>query len=255
MATRLARLFPVLVLLPLFASSAIAAQAGENLTLDPRVGLNAYAALVEQELESARNGLQILAATENVVSGDWDSIKGPLAQFAKGRPTSAAVWFARPDGSYFTIEAGLTNQNLKDRDYFPGLMAGKEMAGDLVVSKSTGKRSAIIAVPVHKDGRVIGALGVSLAMEKVAALVDDKIAFPHQVMFYALDRHGQIALHRELTLLFEFAAELGSPTLAEAVKEMLSKPEGTVHYEFRGAERKAIFKKSSTTGWVYALRW
>ncbi len=255
MTTRFAHVFPALVLLPLIAAGAATAQARDKLTLDPRTGLNAYAALVEQEFDCARNGLQVLAATENVASGDWDRIKAPLALLAKGMPTSAAVWFARPDGSYFTVEAGLMSESLQDRDYFSGLMAGKEVVGDLVVSKSSGKRSAIIGVPVQKDGQVIGALGVSVAMEKVAAVVDDKIAFPKRIMFYALDGRGQIALHRESTLLFEFAGELGSPSLTEAVKEMLSKPAGTVHYKFEGGKRTAISKKSSTTGWVYALRW
>ncbi len=129
------------------------------------------------------------------------------------------------------------------------------MTSALVVSKSTGKRSAIIAVPVQKDGHVIGALGVSVATEKIADLVDDKISLPRQMVFYALDSHGQTSLHRELALLFEFAGEMGSPSLKEAVKEMLSKPGGTVHYEFGGTEREAIFKKSNVTGWVYALRW
>ncbi len=134
-------------------------------------------------------------------------------------------------------------------------MAGKEVAGDLVISKSTSKRSAIIAVPVQQHGRVIGALGVSVAMEKVAASIDEKIGFPKQVIFYALDQRGEIALHRESNLLFEFATELGGPSLAAAVKAMLSQPEGVVHYEFQGAEREAIFRKSATTGWAYALRW
>jgi len=254
MFARLAGLLSLAALLSI-ASNAFAADPQAGLALDPRVGLNAYAALVEQEFEHARTGLRALAASENAVSADWERIKRPLAIFAKDTPIAAAVWFARPDGSYFTVESGLTDQDLKNRAYFPALMAGREVAGDLVVSKSTGKRSAIIAVPVQTGGRVIGALGVSMAMEKLAGLVEDKIGFPDQIMFYALDGHGQIALHRESTLLFEFAAQLGSPTLAEAVKEMLAKPQGAVHYEFQGAQRTAIFKRSEATGWVFALRW
>lgn len=254
MFSRIARFLPFAVL-SLVASYAFAAETTNSLVLDPRVGLNAYAALVEQEFASARNGLQTLASTEDAGSGDWDRIKGPLTQFAEGMPISSAVWFARPDGSYFTVEKGPADQNLSNRDYFPRLMAGKAVAGDLVIGKSTGARSTIIAVPVQKDGHVTGALGVSVAMEKVAALVDEKLDLPKNVMFYALDQHGQVALHRQPTLLFEFAQQLGSPSLAEAVKEMLTKPEGVVHYDFEGAPRQAIFKRSSATGWVYALRW
>jgi hypothetical protein len=223
--------------------------------LDPAVGLNAYAALVDQEFAHTLDALRIVAASDNARSGDWNRLKGPLAILAKGDPGSAAVWFARPDGSYYAVDTGLTGQNLSHREYFAALMAGSEVMGDLVVSKSTGKRSAIVAVPVREGGRVIGALGVSVAMEKVAALVQDEIGLPDQVMFYAIDDHGEVALHREATLLFEFAAQLGSPTLAAAVTEMRSKAQGVVRYEFQGAQRTAIFKRSHETGWVYALRW
>ncbi len=255
MFTRLVRLFPVLLLFVLFAFSGSAAKADGTLMLDARVGLNALAALVDQQIGAIHNGLRLLAATENVASNDWDRLKGPLTAFAKTQPIAAAIWFARPDGSYFTTDSGLTTQNLKDRDYFPALMAGKEVIGDLVVSRSTGKRSAIIAVPLTKDGHFSGALGVSVAMEKVADLIDNAIGLPPTVMFYALDARGQIALHRQSNLLFEFATELGSPSLTAAVKEMLAKPSGGVRYEFQGGQHEAIFKRSAITGWVYALRW
>jgi hypothetical protein len=235
------------------APSALAADPG--MTLDPRIGLNAYAALVDQQLSQARDGLRIVAASDNAASGDWDRIKGLLAVFAKGTPTAAAVWFARPDDTYFTVDGGRMTKTLSDRDYFPGLMAGHEEAGDLVVSKATGKRSSIIAIPVYAGGHVVGAVGVSIDMDKVAALVQDKIGFPTQVTFYALDEQGQAALHRDSKLLFEFAGRLGSPTLAQAVTQMLAKPEGTVRYEFQGVQRTVVFKKSAMTRWVYALRW
>lgn len=249
------RLIRLLVLATLFpvATNALAAESG--LKLDPTIALNSYMALVEQKIMDTRTELRILAASENAKSGDWNRIKGPLAILAKNTPMSAAVWFAQTDGSYFTVAGGLTNQNIRSRGYFPALLAGKEVEGALVISKSTGKRSTIVAVPVHADGRVIGALGVSIAMEKIAALVDAKIGFPKQVMFYALDDRGEIALHRESALLFEFARKLGSPSLTNAVDEMLTKPKGIVHYEFQGAKRTAIYKRSEVTGWVFALRW
>ena len=252
MPIRPIRLLLVLMLI-LISPGAFAAAPGP--TLEPTVGLNAYAALVDQEFAHTRSALRTLAASENARSGDWGRIRGPLAILAEGEPTSAAVWFARPDGSYFAVDGGLTGQNLKTRAYFPKLMSGEEVFGDLVVSRTTGKRSAIFAVPIRAGGRVVGALGVSVSMEKVAARVEDDLRLPKEVMFYALDGAGQIALHRESRLLFEFATGLGSPTLNQAVREMLAKPEGVVRYEFEGAQRTAIFKRSAETHWVFALRW
>jgi len=250
----LSRLLPIAILL-LITVVPRTSGAEETIELNPHIGLNAVAALVDQDFACVRDGLRTLASTENATSGEWDRVKVPLAQLAKGMPVSAAAWFARPDGSYFTIESGLTDQNLKDRPYFPKLLAGEEVIGDLVVSKSTGKRSAIIAVPVREGGRVIGALGISVAMERVASSIEDELQFPKNIMFYALDSRGQIALHRNPKLLFEFAAQLEGWSLKGAIAEMLSKPEGLVHYEFQDAQRQAIFKRSELSGWVYALRW
>jgi len=240
-------------LAPLAASSQPAPPIEQGFSLDARVALNAYQALVEQELAGELVGLKVLAATEEARSGRWARIKGPLTAYSKGEPDAAAVFFARPDGSYFSVEKGLTGESLRDRDYFPGLMAGHDVEGVLVVSKSTGKKSVIVATPIWANGRVIGAFGVSTSVEKLAAQVDRQLGLPKDVVFYALDGQGRTALHRDSTLMFEFPSEMGSETLTDAVREMLSKPDGVVSYEFRGARKTVVFQASKATGWVFAL--
>ena len=34
---------------------------------------------------------------------------------------SGIVWFASPDGNYYTLETGLVGKKLSERKYFPGL--------------------------------------------------------------------------------------------------------------------------------------
>jgi len=230
-----------------------AAPIEQGFSLDARVVLNAYQALVEQELAGEILGLKALAATEEARSGRWARIKGPLAAFAEGEPDAAAVVFSRPDGSYFSVEKGLTGETLKDRGYFPGLMAGHDVEGVLVISKSTGKKAVIVATPIWAQGKVIGAFGVSTSVEKLAAQVDRQLGLPKGVVFYALDAQGRTALHRDSALMFEFPSELGSETLSEAVQEMLSKPNGSVTYQFRGARKAVVFQRSEATDWVFAL--
>jgi methyl-accepting chemotaxis protein len=230
-----------------------AAEVQQGLSVDAKVALNGYTALVEAHLQGVLTALETLASTQEARSADWKRIQEPLAQLARGVTTHAAVWFVRPDGAYFTVAGGLADQSLKDRAYFPGLMAGQAVEGDLVVSKATGKKSIIIATPVKKAGKVIGALGVSIATEKLAGWVDDKMELPQEVVFYALDARGRTALHRETALMFEFPSEMGSESLHDAVQQMLSKPDGTVQYTFRGAQKTAIFERSKATGWVFVL--
>jgi hypothetical protein len=219
---------------------------------DMRILLNAFTAFAEEHIEGTLRGMKILAVTEEVKSGDWNAMKGPLTEFSRSGINAAAVWYARPDGHYYTVEKGLTDQSLSDRPYFPRLMAGNTVVGDLVISKSTGKRTAILAVPIWKDGKVSGALGVSLSADKMSRMLQERMALPGDMVFYALDAQGQSSLHKESNRLFAFPSDIGSKTLKDAVHDMLSRQEGVVRYDFHG-EKIVVFKRSHLTGWVFAI--
>jgi hypothetical protein len=217
-----------------------------------RLLLNSFAALGEGYVENVLRDLKVISVTEEVKSGEWENMRGILAEVGRSGIKAAAVWFVRPDGSYYTVEKGLTDQNLSDHQYFPRLMAGEEIRGDLVISKSTGKRTAIVAVPIKKNGKIIGALGTSLAVEDMSSMLDGNMGLPGNMIFYALDQKGQTALHRVSTLLFAYPSDMGSKSLAKTVGEMLVKPEGEVTYNFYG-ERTVVYKKAPLTGWVFAI--
>jgi len=244
-------LISCLVLVP--AAAGRAASGVEGFALEARVALEAYRASVEARLEGVLVATRTLASTEEARSGDFARVRGPLGVLADSEKERAAVWFARPDGSYFTVERGATGASLRDRAYFPTLLGGHEVVGALVVSKSTGKRSVIVASPVLVDGTVTGAIGVSIDAERLAATVDEAIRFPADTVFYALDRQGQTALHRAGDLIFVFPSDVGSATLSDAVRTMLSQPEGVVHYQYSGSDKTALFQRGRLTGWVFVL--
>ncbi len=215
--------------------------------------LNSYQTIVDEHLQGVLTGLKALAATDDAASGNWPRIRGALAEFGKAVPTKAAIWFARQDGSYFTVEQGATGQTLNDRDYFAALMRQQDVVGSLVISKSTGERSIVVATPVVRDGRVIGALGATISAAKLSSRVDDEIGLPGNIISYALDKNGLTALHRDSSLIFEFPSDIGDQSLKSAVQEMLSRPDGVVRYSFRDKARTVRFQKSLLSGWTFAL--
>jgi len=222
-------------------------------TIDGRVGVSAAIALADGHIQSMVRSLQLLAVTEEVGSGNWERMRGLLTKF-KEHQIPAVVFYALPDGSYYTVEKGRTDQNIKDRAYFPRVMAGGVAIGDLVVSRSTGKKVMVAAVPVKSGGKVIGVLGVSVHLDKLSELLARELQLPPNIVLYAIDgKQGTTALHSVTRLIFEDPARQKSETLSRAVKEMLSKEEGIVTYEFEGKRKKAYFKTSPLTGWRFAL--
>jgi len=234
-------------------AAARAQPAGPAFTTDAQITLAACRGLVEEHLAGTLRTLKALAVSSDARSGDWDRIR-PLLQEAGGDlPTAAAVWYALSDGHFYTAAAGFQPDAVRDRPYFPGLMAGGDVRSALVVSKSTGHRSTVAAAPIRRDGRVIGALGASVRARLISQMVDEAARLPDDLVFYALDAAGQTAIHKDPARMFEHPSDMGDPSLAAAVKTILGAPEGVVAYEFQGSRRTAVFQRSKTLGWTFVL--
>lgn len=225
----------------------------QHFSIDGALVLHAYRGLVEEHLGGVLRSLRGLAATDDAGKGDWQTVKPALMRLKADLTTAATIWLAWPDGRYTTTELGPIDQNLKDRVYFPKLLAGQDVVGNLVVSKSTGIRSIIVATPVPSQGQVIAILGASLNARSISQLVIDRVGMPDSLTFYALDEHGQTAIHRDPEQMFQFPSDMGSPSLRSAVQTILLQPSGMAYYSFRGVDRKAIFDMSAITGWHFVL--
>jgi hypothetical protein len=65
-------------------------------------------------------------------SADWEVIRTPLGALAE-RNVPGLVWFALPDGSYWSVPQGQCSGHLSDRDYFSRVLAGETVIGSLVI--------------------------------------------------------------------------------------------------------------------------
>jgi hypothetical protein len=179
-------------------------------------------------------------------------MKGLLSVYQKS-DEGLVVWYVRPDGAYYTVDKGLTDEKLSDRSYFLDIMAGREIIGSLVVSKSTGQRSAVIAVPMKKGGKVIGAIGVTLFLDKLSEQIGSVLALRTDAVFFTLAPNGLTTLHKKIDHHFMDPRELGSETLKKAANEILSKNSGQVTYEFDNVTKRAIYRTSTLTQWKFMI--
>lgn len=212
----------------------------------------AVSTLIDEQLSSVGQALTHLAALSEVRSLDWPTMKSRLAE-EQLRAIPCVLWFARPDGSYFTVDKGLISQSLTDRTYFAVVMSGKPVFGEVVVSKSTGKPAGIITVPITAGGKVVGALGATIYLEQLSERLEKVLKLPPNVFYYALDHKGVIALHSRRELLLVEPLQKGDPALARAISEILERREGVAAYAFEGQRRTVAFCTSPVTGWHFAL--
>ncbi|OGT00218.1 MAG: hypothetical protein A3F73_01955 [Gallionellales bacterium RIFCSPLOWO2_12_FULL_59_22] len=214
--------------------------------------LSAFASYTDLRIGAVGQNLGTLAATGEAKSGNWEKMKALLSGYQKS-DGGLVVWFVRPDGTYYTADKGLMEVKLSDRDYFSALMSGQTISAALVVSKSTGQRSAVIAVPVKEGGKVIGAIGASLFLDRLSEQVGSALALRADAAFFSLAPNGLTTLHKKADRHFLDPRELGSETLKKAANEMLANPAGETAYEFDNARKKAIYRTSPLTQWKFAI--
>ena len=197
---------------------------------------------------------RVIALTSEAQSAKWQSVKPLLDRLSNDLATDATVWFVLPDGSYYSTETGaVSDQNLKDRQYFPKLMAGQDVLGDLVISKSTGHRSIIVASPVMVNGKAVAAVGVSVRVRLLSGLLESDTKLPDNAYFYALDPDNKIVLHRNVDRMFKSVSDVGDESLGKAFKAVLTKDQGIFNYTLHGKKMSSIFLKSATLGWYFFI--
>lgn len=222
--------------------------------VEGKVGLASLVALSDGYLIKLADTLRLIAASPEGQSGDWQKIKAPLIR-AGQMNVPALNWFALPDGSYWSVQEGRASGNLSSRAYFPRLLAGQTVIGDLVVSKATGKSTAIVAVPiVLPDKRVIGILGSSVYLDQLSARLEHDMALDDTTIFYSFDAQPLTGLTWEPGLIFADPTAIpGEEEFARVVREMMSRTYGTSSYRFHNRPRTVLFQRSTVTGWWYAF--
>lgn len=214
--------------------------------------LSAFVSYTDLRMRSVQQGLETLASTAEAKSGAWENMSALLSGYQES-DGGLIVWFLRPDGTYYTVDKGLVTAKLSDRSYFNPLMSGQKTIGDVVVSKSTGLRSAVIAVPIVENGKVIGAIGVSLFLDKLSEQITAALALRENTAFFAVAPSGLTTLHKMTDRHFVDPREQGSESLRKAANEMLSTPAGEMSYRFDNVARTAVYRTSPLTQWKFAI--
>ena len=203
---RKAALYLGICLLIVVAIVAIVGGFGSEGKVDTEMGVTAAVALTEARVEGLVTSMQVMALTDEVKSVDWNTMEPLLNEFEENSIPLVA-WFALPNASYYTVDAGFQSGNLSDREYFPVVMGGDVAVGYTVVSKSTGKESTVATVPVKDGNNVIGALGASIYLDELSQSIAADLGLSDDMAFYAVNADGVIALHSDTDMIMEDASK------------------------------------------------
>jgi len=191
--------------------------------------------------------LQIIASTREAIEGDWSELKKHLMMIPNRLP---GVWFyVRPDGNYYSLDKDLTGLNLRDRGYFASLFEGKPILGYPVFSRSSGKKSAVIAAPVWTDGKVNGALGASIYLDDLHHRVNADLDLGIDYTWFAVNSEGLTMLDMDADFIFMNAITESPASLKSAIEQALQQESGEISYDLGEFKRQGRFQKLPNLDW------
>ncbi|MFA7028477.1 MAG: cache domain-containing protein [Sulfurovum sp.] len=208
--------------------------------------LGAASHYVDTILSDATASLGLIASTPEAKRGEWKGIRPYLAQLKKKLP--GVYSFILPNGDYYTLDRDFTNLNLSNRGYFKPLFTGNVVKGFPIQSRSTGKKSVFVAVPIVVEGKVTGALGISVFLDELNARLNRDLDLPPHYTWYILNSEGNTMLDKEREFIFMNPLTQGSDSLRKAVTEALKKESGTMQYQLDG-HREAYYQKLPNFEW------
>jgi hypothetical protein len=200
----------------------------------PEAVLNAGAYYVSSIFTNTLSALELIAATPEAKAGEWQGIKPYLSRLAADLP--GVYFFVLPDGNYYSVTRDFTNLNLRDRPYFDSLFAGNPVMGFPIYSRSSGKKSALVAAPIVVDGKVTGALGASVFLDELNAQLNREFTLPQNYTWFVLDPEGVVMLDRESDFIFMSSLTQGGKSLQQAAAQALKSESGIMRYELEGSK-------------------
>lgn len=168
--------------------------------------------------------------------------------------------FADINGNSIRFNAARDAAKVSDRDYYIRAMQGISTYSTVFISRVTQLPSVSVAVPVKRDGKIIGVLYGIRDGNEISQLVE-KIKIGETGYAYVVSREGTVQGHRNSKLVTGMynpikasAEDKSVAPLAELLKKAISGEKGVAQYFFGGKDIFGSYAPiASTDGWSVVL--
>lgn len=166
----------LIALVPIGGMWYMTRQVKENLTREINLNLTAVsrglATKAEGWWDTNLHALQQNAASPDVVSMDPARQTAVVKSLAETYDWIYLAFTTRPDGINVSRNDGKPPMNFGDRSYFQQIMQGSPMAHELLMGRTSGKPTLVLAVPIAGPNKTIsGMLAISMMLKRLTDAV------------------------------------------------------------------------------------
>ncbi|AOT73217.1 methyl-accepting chemotaxis protein [Geosporobacter ferrireducens] len=259
--TKLIISFCILILLSSVILGTISLQSvSKTLTKEAEKTLSSLALkgaeVIEGRIATHRRTLEMIALRDDIGSMDWE-IQQPILQRQVERTDFIELGVMQPDGTVY-YSSGRTIQ-LGEKDPTRKALEGDKHAHNFGISPSTQDIVLAYAIPIERDGKVVGAL-LGRRDGNVLSEIADDIGYGDDGYGYIINNNGIIIGHPDREKVFKQSTPIEeakndeslSP-VAELFEKMLEEKTGIRNYSFQGNDLYAAYASIQNTNWILVI--
>ncbi len=188
--------------------------------------------------------------SDGSVPSPLDTAHTALHDIMEANPVLQAVNVIRADGLVVasTRDDSVGRDNLAERDYFRNGMRGETTITDAFMSKISNAPVFVLAIPIRKDGKVLGVLSAPVDLAVLSARLVDPVKVGKNGYAFLVARSGKLAAHPKKDLLLKLDLKE-----FDWGKKLIAQRSGTLEYDYEGQHKAAAFTLNETTGWIIAV--
>lgn len=212
--------------------------------------------VIKARIESRQRTLEAIAQDERISSMDWQ-LQQPLLKNHLDKSNFLALGIVYPDGTAHYGDG--TTANLGDRDYVQQAFKGNAAVSDVIISKVTNEPVVMFAVPIAKDGKVLGVL-IGRADGNALSQITNDITYGLDGYAYMINTKGVVVAHKDKQkVLSQWSSieESKKDPVFESVaimhKTMIDKKYGIGSFEFDGHSFYNAYAHVEGTNWILAI--
>ena len=214
------------------------------------------AQLIETRIEVQKRTLELLAGRDDIKGMEWD-IQKKVLQKELDKTNFLDMAVVQPDGTAYY--SGGTISQLGDRDYIKKAFSGESNLSDVIISRVTNELVLMYAVPIEREGKVVGVLIGRRDGNALSGITDDA-GLGEKGYAYMINDKGTVVAHpdRERVLgqfnpIEESKDDKSQTSVADLFRTMLKVKTGVDSYKFNGNSYYAGYSPVAGTGWIIVI--
>lgn len=235
-------------------------RSGSAISSEAEKGLKALAQegayFTESKVQAQLEALEMMASSKEIQSMDWPMQQSEL-QRQINRTDFLAFAVVQPNGMAYYNDS--STKDLSDSDYIKKALSGKSCASDPIVNTATSEVVMMYAVPIERDGQVVGAL-IGRKDGKALSVISDQISFGKKGYSYMINSDGTVVGHprrekviQQFNPIKESAKDTKLKSMAALFNKILSEKAGIGRYTYSGKELYAGYAPVENTNWFFVI--